>query len=397
MGGYVQKRYYLQKYLVVIEIVCIFACEKSRNEKSRISKLLRMNPFKYGTLVQDEFFTDRINELAQVKQLLDSENHLVLISPRRFGKSSLIAKALKEVGRPSITIDLMKVNKVEELASLILKGIFQLYPLEKIKHLLSHFRIAPTVSYNPLTDGWDVTFMPSIAQSMVALEDALDLLQKVSVPENRMVVVFDEFQECTEIDKGLLKLLRAVMQRQSGLNYIFMGSQESMMEEIFEKEKSPFYHFGQRMSLQKIPYKDFFDYIVDRLPSIEGVEKAAVANEILNFTMVHPYYSQQLAAAVYNQMVYNSTTESVVEVAINLQVQEHSLDYERLWANFKRTDRMILTMLAQQENPLTNRMLPTSTAFSSLKRLIKQGYIIKSETYEIEDPFFGRWIKGGSC
>ena len=79
-----------------------------------------MNPFKFGTIVEDEFFTDRVNELEQIKQMLDSENRLVLISPRRFGKSSLVAKALQQIGRPSITIDFMKVSKRKSPRSSIL-------------------------------------------------------------------------------------------------------------------------------------------------------------------------------------------------------------------------------------------------------------------------------------
>lgn len=353
-----------------------------------------MNPFKFGTIVRNEFFTDRVKELEQVKQMLDSENHLVLISPRRFGKSSLIAKALTEIGRPSITIDLMKVVNMEDLAAQILKGVFRLYKMEKVKHFMSHFRIAPTISYNPMTDGWDVSFIPTMEKVTMVLEDALLLLEKVSAKESKLIVVFDEFQEVDEIDKGLLKLLRAVMQRQEGLNYVFMGSQESMMEDIFEKKKSPFYHFGYRLTLKKIPYEDFHTYISDRLPAMPGINPGDIADEILHFTNVHPYYSQQLAAAVFNMITYNHLTTNVVESAIRQQAQEHDLDYERLWVAMKRTDRMILTMLAQRRNPLTERRIPSSTAFSAIKRLVKQGYVIKSESYELEDPFFGRWILG---
>ena len=95
-----------------------------------------MNPFKFGTIVEDEYFTDRVNELAQIKQLLNSENHLVLISPRRFGKSSLVARALRQIGRPAITIDFMKVLNVEDLASQILRQVFRIHKFEKIKHLM---------------------------------------------------------------------------------------------------------------------------------------------------------------------------------------------------------------------------------------------------------------------
>ena len=351
-----------------------------------------MNPFKFGTIVQGEFFTDRIEELEHVKQLLDSENHLVLISPRRFGKSSLIAKALQQTGRPFITIDFMKVLSTEDLAAQILSGVFRLHKMEKLKHLLAHFRIAPNISYNPMTEGWDISFMPLMEKASVALEDAMGLLQKITTPENRLIVVFDEFQEVNEISPSLAKQLRAIIQHQEGMNYVFMGSQESMMNEIFEKKKSPFYHFGQRMNLKKIPYADFFSYIVSRLPEMAQGEKEKIANEILRFTNVHPYYSQQLAAATYNIIMYSHPSENAVSEAIKQQVDEHDLDYERLWTSMKRTDRKILTLLARKTNPLTDRSLPTSTTFSAIKRLVKQGYVIKTTTYELEDPFFGEWI-----
>lgn len=351
-----------------------------------------MNPFKFGTIVQGEFFTVRIEELEHVRQLLDSENHLVLISPRRFGKSSLIAKALQQTGRPSITIDFMKVLSTEDLAAQLLSGVFRLHKMEKLKHLLTHFRIAPNISYNPMTEGWDISFMPLMEKASVALEDAMGLLQKITAPENRLIVVLDEFQEVNEISPSLAKQLRAIIQHQEGLNYVFMGSQESMMNEIFEKKKSPFYHFGQRMNLKKIPYADFFSYITSRLPDMAQEEKEKIATEILQFTNVHPYYSQQLAAATYNIIMYSNPTGNAVSEAIKQQVDEHDLDYERLWISMKRTDRKILTHLARKSNPLTDRSMPTSTTFSAIKRLVKQGYVIKTAAYELEDPFFGEWI-----
>lgn len=354
-----------------------------------------MNPFKFGTIVENDFFTDRKEELEEVKQKLDSENHLVLISPRRFGKSSLVNKALKQIGRPSITIDFMKVLSVSDLASHIMRGVFRLYKMEKVKHYLLQFRVVPTVSYNPLTDSWDVAFQPSASQTPIILEDAMGLLEKVSTQEKRLIVVFDEFQEVNDIDKNLAKQLRAIMQRQKGLNYIFLGSQESMMNDIFEKKKSPFYHFGQRMNLSKVPYDDFFKYIVDRLPDIpedSGNIKETIANEILTFTNIHPYYTQQLSSEVYNSIIYNNVYEDVVEISIKKLVQEHDLDYERLWLTMNRMDRRVILALSENKSPIENRQIAQTTIYSAIKRLQKMGYIIKTSKYELEDPFFGRWV-----
>ena len=86
------------------------------------------NPFKFGTVVDGAFFTDREKELQSIGQLLESENHLVLISPRRFGKTSLVCKALQYIDRPVIMVNLQSVTTVAELAALLLKRVFKIYP-----------------------------------------------------------------------------------------------------------------------------------------------------------------------------------------------------------------------------------------------------------------------------
>ena len=349
------------------------------------------NPFKFGTLVDDEFFTDRVNELESIQRMLDSENHLVLISPRRFGKSSLVAKAVKASGRPSISLNLQNILSIEDLASKILRGLFRLYPLERIKHLMTHFRIIPTISTNPITNGIDVSFQP-VMDSIILLEDAMALLEKVSTEDKKLIIVFDEFQEIMNIRKGLDKQLRSIMQEQRQLNYILLGSQESMMTEIFERKKSPFYHFGKLMYLNKIPYEDFRTYVSERLPLKKKESLNTIVDEILSFTSLHPYYTQQLSAQVWEIMTYDKHFENVVDEAISAIVQTHDLDFERLWLSFNRTDRFIMQSLSNNKNPLQNRQMATSTTFSAIKRLMKGGYVIRVEDYEIEDPFFKAWI-----
>ena len=350
-----------------------------------------MNPFKFGVLVDDEFFTDRNEELKEVQWTLNSENHLILISPRRFGKSSLVAKAIRKSGRPCLSLNMQNMLSVEDFASKLLRELFRIYPMERIRHLMTHFRIIPTVSTNPLTNGVDVSFQP-VMNSIVLLEDAMALIEKVSTEEKRLVVVLDEFQEILNIRKGLDRQLRSIMQEQKNLNYVILGSQESMMTEIFERKKSPFYHFGKLMHLDKIPYEDFREYITSRLPVDDAEKMNHIVEEIISFTKLHPYYTQQLSAQVWEMVVYENLIEGVVAEAISKIVRTHDLDFERLWMNFNRTDRSIMLSLSEGANPMQNRAIATSTTFSALKRLMKAGYVIRVNDYEIEDPFFMEWI-----
>ncbi|MBR1786084.1 MAG: ATP-binding protein [Paludibacteraceae bacterium] len=349
-----------------------------------------MNAFKFGTIVGGEFFTDRKRELETIKYKLDSENHIILISPRRYGKSSLVKQCLTETKKNFLWLDLQNVLSASDLATQLLKKLLKTFTYERLKYELSHFRIVPTFSTNAMTNDWQVSFNLS-ADSAVILEDVMQLMQKMATDKQHLVVVFDEFQEIRKIDRNLDRQLRSIMQHQQHINYIFMGSQESMMHEIFEQKKSPFYHFGSLMKLDKIPYDDFYSFIFGRLPAVRLKED--IVRNILSFTHCHPYYTQQLASQVWEKIVYEKMQENVVEKAISEVVQTHDLDYERLWNNFNRTDRSILRQLAQDENPMQDYSVAPSTTFSSLKRLSQNGIVVKTTAYELEDPFFKQWIK----
>lgn len=348
------------------------------------------NPFKFGSLVDAPYFTDRVKELDYIVQFLKSENHLILMSPRRFGKSSLVKKAVSETGRPFIWLNMQSVLSREDFAAKLLKAILKEYKFEKIKYYLRNFHVIPSVNMNPMTDEFSVSFLPSADNGATALEDVMDMLQKVSTPDRKLIVVFDEFQSILEIDKHLDKQLRAIMQEQSGINYIFLGSQESMMTDIFENVKSPFYHFGMLMRLSKIPYEDFKEFIVERLAKVcQGSE---IADEILSFTGCHPYYTQELAFAVWNNLSDGNPEKDVIRSSIEDIIAIHDLDYERLWLNFNKTDKYVMVVISEGSNPVQDRKLPTSTLTSATLRLSKKGYIIRTEQYEIEDPFFKEWI-----
>ena len=352
------------------------------------------NPFKFGTVVDGDYFTDRTQELVYVKQVLDSRNHLVLISPRRFGKTSLVLKAAKETARPVLFLNFETVTDTRDLAAALLKRLFKLYPMERLRHLMRSFRFVPTISMSAVGDSVDVSFMPRIDENVV-LEDAFALMEKVS-DERRLIVVFDEFQEVNAIESKLDRTLRAILQMQHNINYVLLGSQEGMMREIFEHKHSPFYHFGTVMTIGRIPAADFADFIETRLDSFGGVDVRTIAENIIRFTSCHPYYTQKLAFHVWNLLNQGERTGNVVENAVRLSNIIHDIDYERLWQSFNKTDKKILKWMAHNaSSPLTSveTGMPASTVFSALKRMMRSGFIVKGERYGIEDPFFARWIQ----
>ena len=348
------------------------------------------NPFKFGTIVEEEYFTDRVQEVAYIKEFVNSANHLVIISPRRFGKSSAVAKAVKQTGRKHLTVNLQQVTSVSDLSAKLLREFFKVHPLERVRHLISHFRIIPMVSTNPVTGSMEVSFQPGV-DDKVLLEDVMALVEQAHSEQDRIIVVLDEFQEIRDLAPKLDKTLRSIMQEQKHINYILLGSQESMMTDIFENKKSPFYHFGELMRLGKLPRDDFHLYLSERLALCSPDACDALADSILDYTGCHPYYSQQLAANVWQIIVMRPDTTDPLRAAIDHIVTTHGLDYERLWMNFKRTNKWILQRLSSGK-PLQTGEYRTSTVYSALKRMQKDGYVIYSDHYEMEDPFFREWI-----
>lgn len=362
--------------------------------------MTKTNPFKFGSVVDEPYFTNRIVELQQIKKLLESQNHLILISPRRYGKTSLMLKVVKTLDRPFIFLDLQLVTDVADFAAQLLKRIYRIYPFERLKQFVVSFRIIPTITINPMNDEVEIGFQP-VSSALPILEDVFNMIEKLGKNAKRPILVLDEFQDIDRIANGLDRQLRAIIQHHKNINYAFLGSMESMMRDIFEKKKSPFYHFGQLLPLEKIPYDDFYNYLNKGFESSRCNNVEEVSKEILKITNSHPYYTQQLAFSIWDNCNKNLSAEEQISKAINSLIQIHDMDYERLWHTQNQTDRKVLIALSQfEQNVLTenfNRkygITATSTVFSSLKRLMKQGYIVKvNSNYEFDDPFFAKWIE----
>ena len=136
------------------------------------------NPFKFGSVVEGHFFTNRIAEIEKISSILKSENHLILLSPRRYGKTSLITKIIKKLDRPAIMLDIQVITSREDLAAQLLKRVHRIFPLEKVKNYIKNFRVIPTIGLNPLSNEVDISFHGEQAENF-ALEDVLNLIEKL--------------------------------------------------------------------------------------------------------------------------------------------------------------------------------------------------------------------------
>lgn len=371
--------------------------KRSENVRSEIFRNGKANPFKFGSIVDEPYFATRKKELKQIRSILESRVHLILMSPRRYGKSSLIRKILKEIDRPAIVLDMQVVTSEVDFSEQLMKKICKLNPIQKVKSAVKSFRFIPSVSINPVSDDFNVSFDSAKAADLI-LEDVLNLSDRIST-KKRPIVVFDEFQEIRKISVHFENRLRSILQHHTNSNYVFLGSQESLIRDIFEQKNNPFYHFGYLFKLSKIPNDEFQQFLAKRFePVTENFDH--ISRNILDFTDGHPHYTQRLAFQVWENLAAASEIEEPAASSVKQIIEFHDVDYERWWSGLNRTDMKVMIGLAgSDESPMSQefsrkfKVGTSSTVYSSLKRLLKNGYVVKiKDRYEIDDPFFKRWI-----
>lgn len=359
------------------------------------------NPFKFGSVVEEPYFFNRVDEIQKSKSIIKSENHLIIISPRRYGKTSLINTVAKSLKRPYLILDLQLITTQSDFAAQLLKRIYRIYPFQKIKDLVKNFRIIPSITLNPITNEIDISYKATTSETaQTVLEDVLNLIDRLGTDKSKPIIILDEFQEIKRIGNNLDRFLRSIIQHHSNVKYVFLGSQESLIRNIFEKKKSPFYHFGFLLTLDKIPCNEFLSYLTKYLKGLTE-ENLSISEKILRITNCHPYYTQQLAFTVWELLYKNNKIKNPVETAVTELMRYHDIDYERLWNTINRTDMKILIgMSISNSSPLSDEFSKlhdtgaSSTVFSSLKRLVEKGFLVKSSAgYEMDDPFFKEWIK----
>ena len=237
-----------------------------------MSATLRVrNPFTYGDLVSDEQFTDRADELGQLKADLRNGQNVAVIAPRRYGKSSLVKAVLSDLlaeGILVVEVDLMTTPTKERFAAKLAKSIHDdvasvVFKAKERLRIFTSLRVSPSMTVD--TDG-SVSFSFAASRSPADIDETierlLELPAEIAGDENRQIVVsFDEFQEVTDIDPHLPALMRAVFQKQQNVAHVYAGSKRDMMRRLFNDENEPFYRSAKTMEIGPIPTPLFGKFV----------------------------------------------------------------------------------------------------------------------------------------
>lgn len=282
--------------------------------------------FVYGISVSGNNFTDRIQESRRLKMDFENGLNVVLISPRRMGKTSLVKHVQQEVDSEQIQTVYMDIydcrseyDFYNKFASELMKqtsGKMETV-LENIKQFL--VRLTPKISFSP-DPASDYSFSLGISPKEYAPEEILQLPELLARHIGKHIVVcIDEFQQVAEWPDSLQvqKRMRGVWQHQEHVSYCIFGSRQHMMNRLFQNRKMPFYQFGEPNYLQPIPTADWIPFIRQKFAQ-KGLSIAAEqVSTICDLVQNQSSYVQQLA---WNVML--NTEKEVGEYEIEQGVND---------------------------------------------------------------------------
>lgn len=368
-------------------------------------------PFIFGRIATDENFTDREKETEHLVNNFESLINTVIISPRRWGKSSLVHRAADIAMRADkniriCTIDLFNVKTEEQFYTVLARNLIQgtssrwEEAVENAKKFFS--RLVPKISVgagpgNEISIDFDWEEMKSNP------DEILDLSERIAEAKGvKIVVCIDEFQNIAEFEDPLFfqRRLRAHWQRHKKVSYCLYGSKRHMMMEVFTDSSMPFYKFGDIFFLNKIDTEHFIPFITERFSSTGKSITEDASRNIVSLADNHPYYVQQLSQLSWLRTSGQCDVETVVKAHLSL-VEQLSLLFSNLMETLTFQQTCYLHALIAGEKSITSAEtmyryhISSATAASrSLKTLIKKD-ILDSTSGEIsfQDPIFEYWLR----
>ena len=281
--------------------------------------------FVYGVSVGGNNFTDRTKESHRLKMNFENGLNVVLISPRRMGKTSLVKHVQEIVDKSliqTVFVDIYDCRSeydfYNKFAEALLKQTANKMELalENIKRFL--VRLAPKMSFSPdLTS--EYSFSLGITPKEYSPEEILALPELLAKQIGKHIVVcIDEFQQIGEWPDSLYvqKRMRGVWQHQQHVSYCLFGSRQHMMTNIFQNKRMPFYQFGEPNYLQPIPTADWIPFIQDKFKEKDLTISEIYVTRICEIVRNQSSYVQQLA---WNVMLNTDVevTENVIKQGVS--------------------------------------------------------------------------------
>lgn len=369
-----------------------------------------INPFPVNQYLGPQYFCDREKETEQLITTLTNGNSTTLIAQRRIGKTALIHHVFHKLpkGWKGIYIDILETEDLDQFLNLFATAVLQAIP-QKSKagnRLWNFFKtLRPVFSFDPLSGQPQVLFDVKASDTQKNIESILQMLDTL---ESKFIIALDEFQQINQYPEHKTDAwLRARMQQLKNIFFIFSGSQQHLMSELFSSPDRPFFRSTQILKLGKLPREVYADFIRKKFQQSNKTIDNLIVEEMLEWTNGHTFYVQQLCNRVFSQTTDMVTSDLWRHAASDLLTEQETFFFtlrnlvtRQQWNLLKAIalEGRVFQPSASQFINLYN-LGTSATVLRSLKALLGYELILHDydETgqpyYAVYDVYLQRWVE----
>lgn len=366
------------------------------------------NPFPLAGYYGPTYFCDREDESRKIVQLLQNGQSCLLLGNRRLGKTALIQHISGQLPKNwgFLYLDILSTENETQLLNALGAALLQHFPEKSTlgKRIWEFVKsLRPTISFDPLTGIPQVSF--HTAQSEKPLRDMLVFLGSLDQP---LVIAIDEFQQIHAYpEQNTDAWLRGTIQQLQNVTFLFSGSRQTLLTEMFSDPSRPFYKSASPLKLDKIDAVKYRDFIMNTFAAHGKTLSAELAGEMLDWTKTYTYYVQLLCNRLFQVDSGTYSQEDWRECANNILVEnEPFFIYYRTLLSTQQWKLLVAIAKAGSAYAPTskdfiskNNLGSAATVFKSLDSLTEKELIYKEQDasgtsyYEVYDVFFERWIQ----
>ena len=378
-------------------------------QPAEVEYRMRKNPFSLGS--GDIPLCDRQTELKSFIRHAQNGQNVLVFGSRRVGKTMLIREVQRHLARQGYIVifcDLFGVVSIEDISARICRSIFELThthePLhKKAIRALSTFR----PNMRPTSDGMGISLSVEKTSSEIGInvleQTFADLASFLEQSQEKMHIVFDEFQEITEVEKGVQVqgVMRKYIQNMSA-SFFFVGSRKRILTKMFHDRSKPFFQSTFDYELASLPQQDCISYTQERFQSADKTIQAQEAELIFRLVAGNPYYLQKLCHILFDHVQDRVQDQDEVHAAFNRLLEAEKGYVETTLDSLTPRQRALINALAMEKtkNIFAQEYIKKHNLGSlggiqqSLEALSKNDLISKQDdTWQVIDPIIQAWLK----
>jgi len=360
-----------------------------------------------GKPVTGKDFIGREKELALLMEYMKMGQSVVLVAPRRFGKTSLVLEALSRLKKQNYYtafVDVFTNPTLDLLSSAITEEVLKNHKLHKqfIVAKNSATALIQNLKLKAVLDDFQfiIGFADNSKDEWELISESIDFVDEFSKKHKaKMICAYDEFGDIIKFDpKGdLVKLFRSKIQQQTNSTYIFSGSFESVMQNMFVSSKAPFYRLARIIHLEYMEEEPLAAYLKTRFKQLKIKLPVHYPEGIVRLSQCHPYYIQLAFQQVVLFNTLNGHLPDLDELT-GLMLSAEKDYLEKVWEDISNNREYVHTLRAIATNGgnLYKRLKPKNINVArATKKLEGLGLLFRDKTrgWFISDPLLHQWIK----